>query len=251
MEITVCLQENEFKKLIKHFAYRYIINFEEVAYDEYECTLMVEPFMQFVEHHSKTIRIVAIRVLGEAKYKKATDLLIKALHDRSGSVKSAAAYYLGQMQDRTVIKPLLLAMNDHKCDYQALIALRDLLGRDLEPEMVKALSDPDSRICLGAGTVLLNFRHTPDLTTALIKASRHKNYKVRRIAAAALGLGDSISASKSIIASFDGTETHGGVIIARMEALRRLKTQLNDALKEVEKSLKTLDGIDSCFTMNK
>jgi HEAT repeat protein len=234
METTVHLEENEFKKLTKYFAYRYIINFEKVSICEYEVTLTVEPFMEFVEHRSKTIRVVAIRVLGEAKYKEAADLLIKALNDRSGLVRSTAAWYLGKIQDRKAVGPLLLAMNDHKCDYQSMMALRNILGSNLESEMVKGLGNSDSRICIGAAVVLLNFRKTLDVTNSLEKVLCRKNWKLRSIAARALGDGDSISACRAIVESFGMPERNGAVIDAKYEALKRLHTNMQESIRVIE-----------------
>ena len=239
MEIEVTLTQSEFKKLIAKFAYRHIIDHRKCNIAEHECTVIVEPFLQLINHKSKTIRKLSIKVLAEARHKNAVRLLIAALDDKRSSVKDFAAYYLGQLRDRTALKPLLLAVNDVAVDATAMIAIRDLLREDLESEMVKALSDPDSKIRNGAGWVLANFLFVSQSTSALIKALKAKNYKLRYAATTALGRGDSICACKALIESSKIPTRRLSIWEARINAIKLLKTKLEDALQEIVEYSKT------------
>jgi hypothetical protein len=178
-------------------------------------------------------------------HKKAADLLIKALNDRSGSVRSAATWYLGEVQDQKAVRPLLLAIHDRKCDWQAMDALRNLLGGNLEYEMIKALSDSDPRICVGAATVLFNFRRIADSTSALIKMLRRNNWKVRRSATFALGESDSIEASRAIIESFKIPESNLSVIDAKYEALNDMRRKMQNSIIYIENFLVRKHALDA------
>jgi HEAT repeat protein len=234
MKIKLTLHEYEFDKIVKAFAYRYFIDFKKVSAIEYECVFMVKPFMKHVEHKSTTIRMIALTVLGEAKYSEAMPLFFNALNDRSLKVRDAAAFFLGQFQDRAALRPLMLAVRNNSVSYDNYHAVVEILGQDLEHEMVKALGDDDYRVRLTAGVVLLNRRKIPDCTQGFIKALNSKNRHVRLLGAKALGYGDSISAVGALINKLKAGEIKVNVHRVTIEALDRKKSQLECALKEIE-----------------
>ena len=235
METNVTLTQNEFNKLKIKFAYRYIIDFDDFDAFGSECTVFVEPFLQLIKHKSKTIRKVSIKVLAEARHKEAVKLLIEALNDESKSVKQDAAYYLGQLGDRSALKPLLFATNDPTVYTHAILAIRELLGWDLEAEMVKAVSDPDSKIRYSAVWVMANFLMVSESTTALIKVLKSKKPKIRLGAITALGKGDSICACEALIESLKKPVVPQSLneCNEKIIAIKQLKTKLENALEVV------------------
>jgi HEAT repeat protein len=241
METQVILTNDQFDKLIKEFAFRYIIDYSRYNCGEYQCTVFVEPFVQLISHKSKTIRKVSIIILGESRHQDAVRLLINALDDESPSVKKLAVYFLGKLDDRTALRPLLFAANEKKATYaNAILAIRSLLGWDLESEMVRALSDSDSKIRTGAASVLLNFLSVPESTSALICALNSKKFTLRILAIKTLGNGDSISACEALIESF---KTHPYAtpeleFKERINAIENLKTKMDNALQGIAEFLK-------------
>ena len=140
--------------------YRYIVDFEMDDEDVNikSCIVTVEPFLKLVNHKNRTIRKIAITVLGESGHKKAVKLLIHALHDKSFKVRKQAIFYLGELKDRRALRPLMIAMNRDCRSFNACFAIKNILGKNLEHEMITALSDSNQKIRVSAGFMLLNYK---------------------------------------------------------------------------------------------
>lgn len=236
METTIWLKEDEFEELVDEFGYRYIVDFE-MSTDGYECIVLVEPFVELVSHKSRIIRIIAIMVLGQARYKKAVNLLIRALKDKSPVVREYAAISLGDIRDHRAVRPLMITINKdiyNPSSLYAVIATQMILGKDLEHEMAMSLGDPDPKIRVSAGHILGIGEIISDRTKALIRSLDDKNGHVRSVVANALGKVDSIRVIHALIQKIKDGDRRKDVMDNSYYSLKRIKQTFEDALKEID-----------------
>lgn len=72
----------------------------------------VEPLIDMSERETGSLRVAAIKALGSIADRRAFDILLAALGDRSVDLRRIAASSLGDFRDEAAIEPLIEALQD-------------------------------------------------------------------------------------------------------------------------------------------
>jgi quinoprotein glucose dehydrogenase len=107
------------------------------------------------------VRAQAAKSLGDLKFAKAQDALVKKLTDSEPRVRFFAAQSLGKLGNEASAEPLLalLRANDNKDQYLRFVAANALSKLGAAGALAKAVRDPSAAVRLG---VLLAYRYSSD-----------------------------------------------------------------------------------------
>lgn len=136
------------------------------------------------------IKLAAIEALGQIGDLRAVDPLLKSLESEDKWVRRAAAKALEEMEDKTIIQPLmrhLLLENEDDAEVRrsAAKALARMHPVEAIESLAQALKDPSLGVRLDAGYAL--GRIGEPAIDVLVKARHDEDSKVRDSAVAALG----------------------------------------------------------------
>lgn len=143
----------------------------------------VNPLLHIAMHigEDATMAAAAIVKIGP----RAVEPLITALEDENPNVRNAAAEALGKLGDPRAIKPLNIALRDHKIDTKGTEALVKLNVADAVEPLLEMLKDGNSDIRRTAAVSLGDLREARAVQP-LITLLKDSNGDVRKAAATAL-----------------------------------------------------------------
>jgi HEAT repeat protein len=145
------------------------------------------------------VRFDAVRALGDLADPRATDLLAKALEDEDPSVRSEAAYVLGERGDEGVGEPLIAAIEDPDVQAAAAGALGKIGEYRAVRPLIGCLDDEQVLVQIAAARALGEIGDDR-ATIPLLKFARdhNRNTGARRVAAKALDrLGYAVESERS------------------------------------------------------
>jgi len=140
------------------------------------------------------VRANTVRALGELGDKSAVKPLINALSDSDSSVRSVATRALGELGDKSAVKPLINALSDSDSSVRSVAtrALGELGDKSAVEPLIDALADSEVHVRGNAARALEKLGATKEqLLEGYLKALSNSDVKVRGNAARTLGeLGD-------------------------------------------------------------
>lgn len=167
-------------------------------------------------------------VLGELRCQSALGALTASLCAKRASVRASAAQALGKIGNVGTIEPLLAALKDSRWEVRASAA--EALGNLGKPEAIGALTalfsdaEPRPRLAAAMALVKLDRRESLDVVAKLLLS--HKDYDIRREAAACLGRSGDRRGVTMLVAAL--TDSDARVGLAAVEALAQLGWQAAD-----------------------
>jgi HEAT repeat protein len=212
---------------------------------------------KFLHNQDSNIRSLAAYVLISTNFdkKNGISVLIELLKDKNVSVRTRAAYVLGQFQVKEAIPALKAVLKDKEVSIRVLAALslvylnQDFRGlvpnqdfRDLVPPIIEALENKDAELRSAAAQALgIVGKNYPDVTPKLIAATKDQNIDVRITAIQALGeIGkDAKTVIPNLISALEDKEIR--VLEAAVVGLRKFGSEARDAYPALISALKKVD----------
>jgi HEAT repeat protein len=134
------------------------------------------------------VRVRAAWALGEIENKVSTDVLTRALSDRSPDVRRTAAWALGQIEDKQAVQPLSAALNDESAEVRrtAVWALGEIQDASAVSLLASITKDRDAGVREAAAWALGEIQSGEGIG-ALETLRRDQSADVRKTALWALG----------------------------------------------------------------
>lgn len=164
-------------------------------------SLKLEEIIDLLESSDKTVRLKAIKTLGERRDPRAINVLTQQLRAESWPEREAAVLALAEMRDPLVIEPLFMALEDGD-KFVAESASKGLtrvvveLGKKADPRMIRAICEQLSGKSLAlrqkAATLLygavksLNYVAADEYLKYIFTALTHEHRHARQAAAVVL-----------------------------------------------------------------
>ncbi len=161
-----------------------------------------EDLITALQYENHNIRQLATFYLGRINDKSIIPILLKILQDEHPEVRFSAAIVLGKIGNKSVVPTLLEALQDknYQVRERAAYLLAEIGDNSTIPALIKTLEDENHRVRAAAAYALSLI---PDNSTlpVLIKLLEDKNFNVRQMAILALEKNGSEQAIEAILIS--------------------------------------------------
>jgi HEAT repeat protein/energy-coupling factor transporter ATP-binding protein EcfA2 len=142
-----------------------------------------------LQHEDSSVRTAAAWALGEIKDSQALKPLVYALNDQNPGVRNGAAFALGKIKDSQAVKLLIYALNDQNIAVRkgVTFALGEIKDSQAVAPLIHALHDRDSSVRRLAAEALGKIKDSQAVAPLLQALHDQDSWVLRSLAAEALG----------------------------------------------------------------